>query len=84
MHRAKRTDIGEYEYRDFIIFDRGGGRSVHEREFRNSLWRWRVFKKTGPGRFDREPTRYDAPTLKEAKRRIDLALIAKRAGSGPG
>jgi hypothetical protein len=73
-HRAKRTDAGKYEYRGFIVFDRGGGRSVHERVFRNSYTRWRVVRKTGPGAFDREPTRFDAPTFKDAKQNIDRAL----------
>lgn len=73
-HRAKRASLGEYEYRGFFIFDRGGGRSVHERQYRNSYTRWRVLKRTGPGYLDREPTLYDAPTFRDAKKRIDQAL----------
>lgn len=73
-HASKKLDAGDYEYRGFRIFDTGGGRSVHERQYRNSMSRWRVVKKTGPGFFDREPTRFDGPTLKDAKRRIDRAL----------
>ena len=73
-HRAKRMDPGEYEYRGFVIFDTGGGRSGHDRMNRHSRFRWRVVRKTGPGYFDREPTNYDGFTLGDAKRRIDSAL----------
>lgn len=73
-HRAKRTDLGEYEYRGFVIFDTGGGRSGHERMNRNSPFRWRVFRKTGPEFLDRERTLHDSFTLGEAKRRIDRDL----------
>jgi hypothetical protein len=73
-HKAKRTTLGEYEYRGFVIFDTGGGRSGLDRQNRHSLSRWRVVRKTGPGFFDREPTRYDAQSFGEAKRRIDEGL----------
>lgn len=72
-----KLDTGEYEYRGFYILDTGGERSVHSRINRHSLHRWRVSKITGPGYFDKEPTRHSAPTFKEAKRRIDAALGAE-------